>query len=70
MLNVSSFILWFVVSLVMIVSTMVASGHMLGHLIDKDTAKYEKENRNGVERSHKGRYYGKLARQTIKEIGE
>jgi len=33
------------VSIVMIVSTMIASGHMLGHLIDKDTAKYEKENR-------------------------
>ena len=45
MLNASSFILWFIVSLVMLVSTMIASGHMLGHLIDKDTAKYEKENR-------------------------
>ena len=47
MLNVSSFILWFIVSLVMFVSTMIASGHMLGHLIDKDNAKYEKENKNG-----------------------
>lgn len=43
MLNASSFILWFIVSLVMIVSTMTASGHMLWYLIDKDTAKYEKE---------------------------
>ena len=45
MLNANSFILWFIVSLVMLVSTMIASGHMLGHLIDKDTAKYEKENK-------------------------
>lgn len=28
MLNASSFILWFIVSLVMIVSVMTASGHM------------------------------------------
>jgi len=45
MLNAGSFVLWFTVTLVMIVSTMIASGHMLGHLINKDTAKYEKENR-------------------------
>ena len=45
MLNSGSFILWFTVTLVMIVSTMTASGYMLGHLIDKDTAKYEKENK-------------------------
>ena len=45
MLNASSFLLCFIVSLVMIVSTMTTSGYMLWYLIDKDTAKYEKENR-------------------------
>ena len=45
MLNDGSFILWFTVTLGMIVITMTASGHMIGHLIDKDTAKYERENK-------------------------
>ena len=37
---------------------------------DVSTEIWHGKDHNGVERSHKGRYYGKLARLTLKEIGE
>lgn len=37
---------------------------------DISTEIWHGKDHNGVERIHKGRYYGKIARQTLKEIGE
>ena len=37
---------------------------------DISTEVWKGKDHNGVERSHKGRYYGKHAREVLKEIGE
>ena len=37
---------------------------------DISTEVWKGKDHLGVERSHKGRYYGKHARETLKEIGE